>query len=312
MNATVIYCIANQKGGTGKTTTAINLAAGLAAKGLKVCVFDFDPQGHCHKSLDLKIDPNIGPGIYSLLTSMADNVAASRMIGEQVLKTKYPNLFILPGDDMTGQAQTTINAGNHDITYIARVTKRFIYNGTPNPHWAALRPYFRVADEPDEEVTPIDVIIFDTAPSVGGIQERAIWASNYLLIPAKPDYLSMNGVVKLGQDVQAMQSQMGWRGGLIGLLPTMVEGSLTNETKANLAEMQRIAGRLCLPPIHQAVAIREASSRGISVFDFDPHCRAAQEYDYLVDYIYQNTVRSVPITARATSRVTTSRAVASA
>jgi chromosome partitioning protein len=148
-------------------------------------------------------------------------------------------------------------------------------------------------------VAPINVIIFDTAPSVGGIQERAIWAAQWLLIPSKPDYLSMAGVKKLGEDAMRMKETMQWQGALLGLLPTIVEGSLTNESSAHLEDMQKIGGKLCLDPIHQAVALREASSSGITIFDYDPTCRAAQEYGALAKYVFKALTRSAPIPTRA-------------
>ncbi len=140
MNTRVI-CVANQKGGVGKTTTAVTLADGLARKGKQVLLIDLDPQGQSATALGLRPEA----GAFYLLT-MGDSATESAFVRQWLRETGRENLRLMPGDQQTMAAQTVLNAQEKPISAIQQSIRRFTKDD-------------------------LHYIIFDTAPSVGGIQE---------------------------------------------------------------------------------------------------------------------------------------------
>ena len=142
--STKIICIANQKGGVGKTTTAVSLAHGLVIKGKRVLLIDFDPQGQSATALGRSPEP----GVFYLLT-MGMTTQETTFINSWVRFSGREGLHFLPGDQQTMAAQTVLNAQDRPVSAIRQTVSRFFKEGP-------------------------DYILFDTAPSVGGIQERAV------------------------------------------------------------------------------------------------------------------------------------------
>jgi len=243
-----IITIANQKGGVGKTTTVINLAHGLAMLGKSVLVVDLDPQGQCATSLGMKPEE----GAYYLLT-MGMKPQETQFIKQYVRNTGRENLWLIPGDQTTNAAQTVINAREHPVSWIREALARFSNNGH------------------------LDYIIIDTAPSVGGVQERALWAADLAVIPSSTEYLATDGVKKITRTLVALQREKSWQGALIGVLPTMYRERL-NEHKASIAELNKGFPGKVLAPIHRATTLSECPGEARTIFEKDPESRSAQEY----------------------------------
>ncbi len=151
---TVAVALANQKGGVGKTTTAVTLGHGLAAKGLRVLVVDLDPQGHVAESLGL----GKAPGLYNLLV-------VDQPLGRVVVHARA-NLDVVPGDKRTEAAKRHLTAMDFREKALAVALKG----------------------------APYDVILFDCAPSFDVLHVTALVASDFLLIPTRLDYLAADGV----------------------------------------------------------------------------------------------------------------------
>jgi len=247
-----IITIANQKGGVGKTTTVINLGHGLAMLGKSVLVVDLDPQGQCATSLGMKPEE----GAYYLLT-MGMKPQETQFIKQYVRNTGRENLWLIPGDQTTNAAQTVINAREHPVSWIREVLSRFSNNGN------------------------LDYIIIDTAPSVGGVQERALWAADLAVIPSSTEYLATDGVKKITRTLVALQREKSWHGALIGVLPTMYRERL-NEHKASIAELNKGFPGKVLAPIHRATTLSECPGEARTIFEKDPESRSAQEYNVFV------------------------------
>lgn len=245
-----IITIANQKGGVGKTTTAVHLGHGLALQGYRVLIVDLDPQGHVATSLGIAPE---GGAFYLLVTP------PSPIVKQWVRMSGREGLDIVPGDATTNTAQVVLNAENRPLDAIARALAIF-------------------RDD-------YDYLILDTAPSVGGIQERAIWAAQGLLIPTATDFLAMDGVAKVLEILPRLQAK-GWRGEVWGILPTFFD-SHTKESRANMAALQENFPDLVLPPIHRATILRECAAEGMTVFEYAPKSRAAQEYQKFIETILQ-------------------------
>ena len=243
---TKTYCISNQKGGVGKTTTVVNIADSLARGGKRTLVVDLDPQGQCSTALGIDSENCV----FNLMVTGSSP-------GQWVRKTEREGLDIIPGNRSTATAQIVLNAENRPITAVQD----------------ALKPLYK----------EYDYIIFDTAPSVGGLQERAIWASNLVLLPTATEYLSSDGLMQILEMLKLL-TEKGWKGKLAGILPTFYD-SQTKESKATLEGLIENFGDSVLSPIHRATVLRECAAEGMTIFEKSPNSRAAKEYAALTNFI---------------------------
>jgi chromosome partitioning protein len=239
-------CISNQKGGVGKTTTAANLAHGLALRGRHVLLVDVDPQG----SLASILGVDQGPGLFDLLVSRRPLREVSTQAREQ--------LWLIPGNKRTGTAQAMLNYEHADLGTLGAALAGQ-QNGGP------------------------DFVILDTAPSVSDLQAMAIWAADLVLIPTACDFLAGEGVAALVETMDKLKKR-GWAGRLFGVQPTFYD-DVTNESKLNLADLRGAFGDLVLEPIHRATVLRRCAAEGQTIFEVDPKSRAAVEYSRLVDKV---------------------------
>ena len=252
--STKIICIANQKGGVGKTTTAVSLAHGLVLKGKRVLLIDLDPQGQSATALGRSPEP----GVFYLLT-MGMTPQETSFIQSWVRFSGREGLHVLPGDQQTMAAQTVLNAQDRPVSAIRQTVSRFFKEGP-------------------------DYILFDTAPSVGGIQERAVWASDLVIVPTATEFLSADGVGKVLGMMSILQSKKNWRGNLLGILPTFYDEQ-TRESKATIEDLKARFASSLLPPIHRSTLLRECAAEGKTIFEFDPMCRASKEYLTLTQHV---------------------------
>ena len=252
--STKIICIANQKGGVGKTTTAVSLAHGLVLKGKHVLLIDLDPQGQSATALGRSPEP----GAFYLLT-MGMTPQETTFVQSWVRFSGREGLYLLPGDQQTMAAQTVLNAQDKPISAIRHSINRFFKEG-------------------------LHYIIFDTAPSVGGIQERAVWASDLVIVPTATEFLSADGVSKVLLMMSILQEKKNWRGNLLGILPTFYDEQ-TRESKATMDALRERFDASVLPPIHRATLLRECAAEGQTIFEVDPLCRAAKEYQTLTQLV---------------------------
>ena len=257
-----IITIANQKGGTGKTTTAINLAAALALAEKNVLLVDFDAQGNL--ATFLGFTPT--PGAYNLLaayiTSLATLMRGDK--GEQIhafiRKSGRDYLSLLPGNAETATAQAFMLSGERDLNLIRRAV--------------------------NEQFSKYDLVILDTAPSLGGILEMALWAADDVLVPVASETAGIEGARQTVATLKALTAH-GWKGRLAGVLPTFFD-ERTVERRESLHQLQEMFGKLALTPIHEATAVRELPSNQMTVFEKaeaeknNPYARrAAQEFSEL-------------------------------
>ncbi len=251
---THIICVANQKGGVGKTTTAISLAHGLARRGKQVLLSDLDPQGQSATALGLHPEP----GAFYLLT-MGNSTPETTFVQQWLRDTGRENLRLIPGDQQTMAAQTVLNAQDKPVSAIQQSIQRFAKDG-------------------------LHYVIFDTAPSVGGIQERAVWASDFVIVPTATEFLSADGVGRVIQMMSVLQHKKQWKGSLLGVLPTFYDEQ-TRESKTTYDILHETFRETLLPPIHRATILRECAAEGQTIFEKAPDSRAAQEYDALVSLV---------------------------
>jgi len=244
-----IIAVSNLKGGVAKTTTAINLAHGLTLRGKSVLIVDLDPQAHVCAALGLPPES----GVYYLLT-MGFKPHENEFV-KQYVRQARPNLWLIPGDQGTSNAQ-------------------LLLDGRKAPYNAIREALGRFKSGPD-------YIILDTAPSVGGILERAVWAADLVITPTSCEYLSTDSVKQMQALMEKLEREEHWRGRLLGVLPTMYHDQI-KEHRAALEDLRVGFGDKVLAPIHRAAVLAECPGENKTIFEKEPGSRAAKEYAALV------------------------------
>ena len=191
------------------------------------------------------------PGIFNLL-------ACAYPLQDVVQTTGRDNLLLLPGDKRTGVVQALLvlkHAGELDVL------RRAIEAGI-NDH-------------------RLHYIVVDTAPSVGTLQEAALWMADSVIVPWATEGLATDGLLEIINTMHSLQDHHGWQGGLWGVLPTFYD-EVTRESHAVLTDLRQTLGDHLLDPIHRATVLRECASEGKTIFEWRPESRAAKEYAALV------------------------------
>lgn len=231
----MILAIVNQKGGVGKTTTAVTLAHGLAIEGHRVLIVDLDSQGQVASCLGL---PKL-PGLYHLLAKGAG--------AQAVTDTGRPRLRAVLSDKNTVSAQQEVSA------------QRF------REH-ALDRALASIKDD-------YDTIILDTAPGADLLQINALLACTHLMIPVKLDHLSVQGASDTLATVSSLEKLGALKARFLGVLPTYWEQTTTH-TQDQLKVLVKQFGNLVWPPIPADTKVREASAEGLTLWEYAPVCRA--------------------------------------
>jgi chromosome partitioning protein len=234
-----IFAILNQKGGVGKTTTAVTLASGLARMGCRVLLIDLDTQGNVADSLGLS------PGD-DLRRLLSPDLRCS--LEQAITPSRLDHLDIIRSDKSTTALKQTL----------AGVT---------------LREYV-LADVLQD--SGYDVIALDCAPSVDLLHFAALVAADYLLIPTRLDKLAINGVRDALQTLAALKRISHCQ--VAGILPTFYE-RVTLESHEQLVHLAQTFGRLVLPPIPQDTQCRVASRYGKTLWEHEPNAKALIGYD---------------------------------
>ncbi len=234
-----ILAILNQKGGVGKTTTAVTLASGLSRTGSQVLLIDLDTQGNVADSLGLSPGDDLRRLLSPDLRCSLENVIAS---------SGLDHLDVIRSDKSTTALKQTL----------AGVT---------------LREYI-LADV--LQGSGYDVIILDCAPSVDLLHFAALVAADYLLIPTRLDKLAINGVRDALQTLGALKRISHCQ--VAGILPTFYE-RVTSESHEQLIHLAQTFGHLVLPPIPQDTQCRVATRYGKTLWEHEPSAKALTGYE---------------------------------
>jgi chromosome partitioning protein len=241
-----IIAIANQKGGVGKTTTAVNLGSGLAELGQRILLIDLDPQANATSSFGLQAVEQ---------TSLYEPLLGGASITERIFPTRSDALFIVPSDIDLAGAEVEIARMPDHLTRLA----------------ATLKPLH--TDE------TFDFVLLDCPPSLGILMSNALAAADELLTPIQCEYFALEGLVKIVRLVeQVRDSGANARLELGGIVMTMFDGR-TNLSEQVVAEVRDHFGeRVYETVIPRSVRLSEAPSFGKSILEYAPHGPAAIAY----------------------------------
>lgn len=253
--ATRVIALMNQKGGVGKTTTTVNLAAGLATLGHRVLVVDLDPQAHA--TLHLGLDPaGVARSVYDLMLDWDDGPAGA-------VVAIANNLSLVPSETDLAAAESELASGSDRHRRLA----------------GALRPL----------LPSFDYILIDCPPSLGMLTINGLAAAREVIIPMQAHFLALQGVGKLLETVRLVQGKLNPRLSVAGVVLCMhdAQSTHTQEVVADIesffdnARGQDVPwrdARVFRPPIRRNIKLAECPSFGKTIFDYAPGAPGAVDY----------------------------------
>lgn len=253
--------VINQKGGVGKTTSSVNIAAALAAAGRRVCLMDLDPQAHA--SLHLGITAIDGePSMYEVLCGDASLSSARRDVNE--------NLSVVPAN---------LDLAAAELELAGEVGREMI-----------------LRDRMDDDDREFDYIVLDCPPSLGVLTVNALVAVNEVFLPLQPHFLALHGLSKLLRTIEVVSRRLNSDLHLSGVLLCMYDSNtrLAAEVSNDIEEF--IAASQCSREffrgakffdtrIRRNIRLAEAPSFGQSIFQYSPESNGAVDYQSLVDEV---------------------------
>ncbi|HUB93033.1 MAG TPA: ParA family protein [Verrucomicrobiae bacterium] len=244
-----IIAVTNQKGGVGKTTTAVNLAAQLASPGHRVVLVDMDPQGNATSSLGIDKE--------ALPKTLYDVLVLGIQPADIVLSTNIQDLFVLPANSSLAQAEV-------DLVALPRREYK-------------LRDIVARVDA--------ELIIIDCPPALGLLTINALTAATDILIPVQAEYFALEGLGQLLQTVQLVKQGLNPSLDILGVVITMFNKriSLSEQVKAEL--VKHFGAKLLNTVVPRNIRLAEAPSYGRTIFEHDKWSKGARAYKHLGDEV---------------------------
>ena len=248
-----IISLVNQKGGVGKTTTSINLAAALGKEGKKTLLIDLDSQGNATTGLGYD-SGDFEHDIYDIMTGVCE-------VKDGIIKTKFKNLSLIP---------STLNLAGIEVEFV----KNMLENNDFHQNEQLKNCIESIKDK-------YDFIIIDCQPSLGITTMNALVASNSVIIPVQCEFFALEGITQLLNSIIMVQSKMNPELRIEGVLLTMLDGR-TNIGLEVIEEVRKyFKNKVFNTIIPRLVRLVEAPSHGKPISDYDPTSRATLAYQNL-------------------------------
>lgn len=240
-----IIAVTNQKGGVGKTTTSVNLAAGLAYLNKKVLLVDIDPQGNATQG--------IGVDKMSINKTTYDVIVGDTLASEVIMKTDVKNLSIIPAGMDLATAELELS---------------MIRTGREQ----------RLKDKLEKIQDQFDFIIIDCPPSLGILNRNALTASQSVLIPVQCEYYALEGLTQLLSTIKFVQDSFNKDLSIEGVLLTMLDQRTNLGVEVSQEVRKYFREKVYKTFIPRNIKLSEAPSEGLCIYDYDHNSEGAKAY----------------------------------
>ena len=269
-------CVMNQKGGVGKTTTSVNLAAGLANQGRRVCVIDLDPQAHASLHFGVEAFDDT-PTIYEVFAGTHTVAQTRRMVAS--------NLWLIPSNlNLAGAEMELVDAPNRETL---------------------LRESLQAANVDHQ----FDYIIMDCPPSLGVLTVNALTAAKEVFIPLQPHFFALQGLSKLFETTALVTRRLNRDLRVTGIIlclydtGTRLAADITDDLNTFIENSDSQApwykARIFKSRVRRNIKLAEAPSFGQSIFEYAPGCPGAKDYGALAEEVLQDELQMPVPLARA-------------
>ncbi len=257
----IVITVTNQKGGVGKTTTALNLAACLAANDRRVLLIDVDPQGNAGSGL--------GISKYELDRSIYDVLVEQTPLSDVLHSTSIDSLSIAPANQDLIGAEVHLTRDPNGPFRLRQALQRYV-----------------------RKSPGVDYVLIDCPPSLGLLTVNALIAAHSVLIPIQAEYYALEGMADLVRSISIIRQQHNPALGLEGFLLTMADTRLTLCRQVESELRDAYDGFVFKSVIHRSVRLSEAPSHGMPITQYDPKSKGALSYETLAQEMIRNEAQS--------------------
>ena len=241
---TTVISVTNQKGGVGKTTTAVNLAYYLAKSGKKTLLIDFDPQGNASSGL--------GVDKQTLELTMSDVIMGTATLDQATVKTPYKNFFLAPTAPILANAEVELAQADHRFS--------------------------RLRNAIESSEANYEVVIIDNPPSLSLLTVNGLVAAKYVLLPVQAEFYALEGLGQLLETMKLIRKGMNPTLELLGVLPTMIDSRTTLSTQVHEEIKKHFPGKVFETVVPRNIRLAEAPSHGLPIGAYDRFSKGARAY----------------------------------